>query len=228
MYHRQQGYSMVELLVGVLLGSLLMSALCPVYSHLRAAWQRIEAQADFSQRERYIYCYWLSKWAKVDGTNDYLQGYDNPAPEVWARQRLARSSLLVVHHCQNSVCQQRAWFVANARRQDRFGTTIRGLYYKVLGRRRQELVDGVIKMGLRYATMPTGPSVWRPANKISDWHQVRWVEVTLLLRSFYPVANAPKWYWYQGQRFHNATRYWYQSWVMVIPFYPRASLVEKK
>ena len=109
-----------------------------------------------------------------------------------------------------------AWFVANTRRKDRWGHAIYALYFKTRGQRRQEMIDGVIRMKLQYKIQDTLGWRWGDAATVRQWDKVRVVRVSLLLRSFHPVYLRNLFVQWLGKKRHNNTVYQQQVWVMVL------------
>ncbi len=221
MRHRWQGFSLIEVLVSVVLLILISYGLTKIYLNIWDGRQVHVAVLDIQQRgqivlqtlNRYIRqagnvsCVPLSRRQSL--TENSLIGYADAAiPVDFGVRAISGSDLLLVGECQTINGAEQygnyAFYVSDTGRKSQQGEPVLALYKKRLGGRSIEVASGVTKLDFAYGVAaPDRGDIGQyvKTDGVSNWPQVKTVQVAVSLASYNPILKA------KGRRYHD--RVWH-------------------
>jgi len=183
---QQQGHSLVQSLLGLLLSTLVLMASLSAFSWIQTSHRQMQAQADLQQRLRSAMhllrqrvqragapeLVFVKGKARMDVLDFALEGSDNSLS-------LMHASSLTPADCHGHEASSNWWL------QDDFSLRQQSLQCRDIWRddsNYQALVDGVNQWHLLYAQALLGsPTLlqWRTAAEVSDWNAVRGMMVCI-------------------------------------------------
>jgi len=184
--HQQQGHSLVQSLLGLLLSMLVLMAAFSAFGWVQTSHRQLQAQAEVQQRLRSAMhlvrqrvqragaaeLTFVSGKARIDDLDDALYGSDDSLS-------LMHPSSLTPFDCQGHEASSSWWLI------DDFTLRKQELQCKDSWRddtNYQALFDGLRQWDLLYAQALTGTTThlqWRRAEEVSDWNAVRGVKVCI-------------------------------------------------
>lgn len=201
------GFSLIEVLVAMLLGSLLLLTLVVVTSDLMRHVKLQQMLVNVLNRQRYVSLV-LPQHMRQAGMSSCLDrhksktlairgyGADQASPH-WLTQQLSHTGAVIISRCQNKQGEQQyletAYYIAKTSHKDWMGHTLYGLYQKSFGGRRVELVSGIVDWVVRYGVpgnVNHTKTRYVAAADVSSWDQVSIVYFGIVFRSLFPVPFA--------------------------------------
>ncbi len=233
---KESGYNLLEFMIANFIAILLINALLMSYlsvvnnSHFQQALQDLQASVRMAEEilaERirlagYVGC--ANPNQPVD-QSQAIEGYDSAhIPSEFNETVVPDTDAVVINSCvsnttisQNSNLTKMMYFIGDTNRKNSEGKKIFALFQKPLTGDRIELVAGVEKMSLSYGVISSGSiTEYYSALQISDWSQVRSINIDLLFNSIDPVLNTPHFYYFQGNKITPTDLLWHQPWTLYI------------
>jgi hypothetical protein len=224
---------LIEILISSALGILLIAGSLSVYlsmtnnNRLQQGSEDLQAAARFSiellnQRIRiagYVGCNTPDQPINQDQA---ITGYDSAhIPSEFHETPIAGTDAIVINSCvsntyiaNNAALTTMMYYIDDTNRKNSLNKPILALFQKPLNGDRLELVAGVENMRIIYGVnLPDSTKLnYYQASQISDWQQVRSVEIDLLFNSIEPLLNKPQPYFFQEQQITPTDLLWRQSW----------------
>lgn len=178
------GYTLIEIIVALFLGSLLLAGLMTVYLNTKSNYRTQNRLADLQDRVQFL--------------SNLLQRTIHAAGNVACKNDgelvdqkhaiLGDGSSMILGECQhyknkNQFIQMR-YFVADTHRKDFQGRDIFALYRKPVVGEREELVSGVSNMKIQYGILSQNHrdiSRYVSASAVDNWNNVGSVSITVSL-----------------------------------------------
>lgn len=178
-HHR--GFGVLEIFIAIGLGALLLVNVIMVFIAFQ---HHSKLQADFAEiQERGRFAtYFLTTKIHQAGDASCLRGqWVNQAKAIGGDVLQLGECLLYQNRLQ---FVQTQYYIADTGRKNTQGQPIFSLFMKTLGSEREELIEGVKTMRVRYGVSLPGQhaiSAYLAANQITNWQLVRSVDITLVL-----------------------------------------------
>lgn len=224
-YH---AFTLVELMLAITLSSLFVFGLMHVYLEFKKTNQVINALQAMQERARYAYLL-LTDAVHTAGSIDCMVapqkenftkivGYvANNVPAIWHINALRHTDVMIVAGCYKEnnklIYLQKAYYIGNTHRFDRYHRPIYALYVKNLSGNRRELIENVQAMRIDYGIVDSTKkfvSFYLSTINIKSWLQVCAVKISLLLYHIITqkIQHA---YWFDQQLIYPKQNYFYQS-----------------
>ncbi|ACJ17945.1 PilW family protein [Coxiella burnetii] len=207
----QTGFSLIELLVSLFLGSLLMIMLVKLYFSFRETAQWQDTLAAIQERERFG-AYFLAQRIRqagdstcepgetVDQSNAVI-GYDSDhLPPDLRKESIPNSDVIVIGEClrYHNKLQfiKTAYFISDMHRKEK-GKPVFSLYEKPMDGARQELIADVNKLTIHYGVSSSDRQsirYYHTAAAIKNWEAIKSVNLTLFFHSNLMLLK--KWHLY--------------------------------
>ena len=177
-----RGFTLVEILVALFLGSLLMSGLMTVYLHVKSSYRIQNALVTVQERERFA-AYFFRR--AIHHAGDAGCEKDNKLVDQ-EHAILGNDSAMIigecVHYKNKNQFIQINYFIGDTKRKNSRGHRIFALYRRTLHGVREELIAGIYKMKIQYGLMAKNHRDivrYVAANAVTHWADVKSVAMTL-------------------------------------------------
>jgi type IV pilus assembly protein PilW len=115
-----------------------------------------------------------------------------------------------------------AFLILPTGRKNAYGDEIDALYQIDGKGKRSELVEGVINMKVVcFELNEAGFLAAKQPDKVISWHNVRSIQIDLLLRSHKQILSSPKPYYFNGQQYQTTDKYLYKEFKLYISLQER-------
>lgn len=197
---KQQGFSLVEMMVAIFLGSVLMLTLVKLYITSKHTYLTVKSLASFQERGRFISTYFIERIHRAGYKGceqskvfekgvQRIYGYSSGSlPTALAASSSTLSDAFQLGECiaesSGEHFRQILYFIADTGRKDQHGKPLESLFEKILPGPRLELVSGVSSMKVHYGvSTPLEESVayYADASQIRDWSGVKSIHIILQL-----------------------------------------------
>ena len=202
---------MVELMLASLLGSILLAFLLRCYCDMRLESQKLVSMADVQQRGRFLSYYFSRGQLMSKGSCLHVREKRSIVPSLVKSDMV---SFCVTTRAGAQIPRCEEYFLAKTSRRGASGQRLLSLYVRQPGRRRSELVSGVVRFEVRYWVDRAAGLELLPASMVQKWSNVRVVEMVFLLESLDPVVYSNQSYWMLGQEHQNHSAYKVLPWVV--------------
>jgi hypothetical protein len=228
--YSDSGFSLFELLLAVSLSMGLILIISQGYLSLKKAYYMQQAIVEIQQNARISMLY-LSRTLRMAGLNTCqavcsiiqqpLKLTDSYLVAYLARTNKADSDVISIQSAEVYKGQCRkittVFFIADTGRDNSLGTPIYGLYEKKGGSNRAELVENVVRLHVDYVEWMPSSATWSEHNRnsVSDWRNVKAIDLELLFKSSYQVA-ANQTYWFGNKLHHPQDKNLYKVWRLYV------------
>ncbi len=232
-WHHQVGASLIEVMIACVLGSLLTLGLIQIYFATQKTFTLQQAIVFMQENARFANHFLtttirMAGYAACDAKSDLtnpdlaIHGYQNALPLALQGKILKDTDSVVIGRCDlqkgSLVFQQLALFIGATTRKNVLGKTVYALYINPLGSDKSELVSNIDNMRITYGVTDASSQdvvQYLSADQVSNWRNVRAVDIMLLLSSDAPVLAKPEAYVFAGKTF-PADRFLHRQWQLYI------------
>lgn len=185
------GISLVECMIGSILGIFLLFGIIEVYVSIRTTYGLQQSLARIQENGRYA-VYFLNqniRMAGYKGCDEKLHGYTSKnLPQFLRNSRvITGTDVIVINRCEEKHEKQIAYFIADTQRKTPAGKSVDGLYEKIIVNRKvdpaQELVNNVSNMQINYGITFDQKNISIYEKLPENWQDVRSVEIILWLNA---------------------------------------------
>jgi type IV pilus assembly protein PilW len=226
----QSGFTLIELLIASFLSLLLFGEIIQIYlsvkttANLQHAFSQIQENGRFAiyilnqniRQAGFMHCL-----EKTDSVTYAIEGYSSEnLPNYLTKYAvIPGSDVIVIKKCIKLKSQEQlltiAFFVIKSARKNSTGEPINSFYMKEMSSNSihtQELISGISDMKITYGVLTNKKINYMQSKAISDWKQVRSVQISLLLDSINEVLLKPQNYYFRGKQFRPDDRKLYKIW----------------
>lgn len=228
-WHGQYGASLVEAMLACALGLFLISGFIQIYLAVQKTFTLQQAIVTIQENARFA-IHFLNQDIRMAGysgcdattalTNNDLaiHGYQNNPPDFYKGKVLKDTDSIVIGRCETEngkeVFKQLAFFIGATSRKNVLGKSVYALYVNPEGGDKSELVSNVDNMQIHYGIGSVDQqdvTQYLLANQVTDWNNVRTVEISLLFSSPTPVLAQPEAYTFADSVFPK-DRFLHREW----------------
>ncbi|HVV68883.1 MAG TPA: PilW family protein [Gammaproteobacteria bacterium] len=228
-HFRQQGITLVEVMLACALGLFLMAGLIQIGLAGKRTFTMQQAIINLQENGHYA-VYFLNQHLRMAGyagcesqppfvkPESAIIGYENNLPAILQGKVVKGTDSVIVGGCYLENGKQRynqyAYFISTTTRKNKLGKTIVSFYEMPIDGVKRELAANLERMKISYGLMTMdGKNIagYESADKIKDWRQVRAVDISLLVSSEEPVLTKAESYQFAGETM-PADRYLHREW----------------
>lgn len=193
---KQNGFSLLEIVIALFLSSLLMITLTRVYLNVKVNYRFQEKFASFQEEGRFITALLTKRIHRADDTSCMkfsksiksmmvIHGYSAvQLPQDTTAEK--NTDAMMIGEClwyqQHQQFVRMLYFIGDTGRKNKKGKSILALYQKPFKGRREELVSHIANMKIQYGITSTNKKEithYVSAEAVKDWRLVRAVDVSL-------------------------------------------------
>ncbi|MFT3742533.1 MAG: PilW family protein [Gammaproteobacteria bacterium] len=211
----QRGATLIEMMLACSLSIFLLTGLMQIYLACKQNMDLQQSQANMQESGHFAVVFLnqairMAGYANCGGSTQpvnqdlAIQGFSSALPPYLQGKVVSDTDSIVIGLCQteNGKTQfvQKAFFISPTTRKNSVGQTITALYEMPINSDKAELVPDVTHMQIQYGISAkssiTSIDRYVPAAQVGDWHQVRAVQISLLVQSEKPRLRLASQHWF--------------------------------
>ncbi len=214
------GFSLLELIIAGAISAFVTSGLIMSYVGIKGSYIQQNALLEMQDSGRFAVSI-LNERLRIAGwigcvdpdnpvhQNQAVTGYDSDhLPDFLKNQVVPDTDVVVVYSCvanshlsEDTKLLTLAYYIGDTGRKNAEGQPVLALFQKPSDGDRVELASGVERMKIMYGVNIAAnlPLQYFSVAQISNWEQVRGIQIDLLINSIDAVLKKPLGYYYQNQ-----------------------------